>query len=92
MGLKDSKSIARIVVHPTDPKTAYVAAMGDLWNFGGERGCYKTTDAGKNWTKLTKGLPPGEMGRIAIAVDFKAKPTRVYASMAFARSGTQIMT
>ncbi len=29
VGLKTSKTIARIVVHPTDPKTAWVAVMGD---------------------------------------------------------------
>lgn len=51
-GLQDSKTIARIVVHPSDPNTAYVAAMGDLWNWGGERGCYKTTDGDATW-KLT---------------------------------------
>ncbi len=51
-GLKDSRAIARIVVHPNDPKTAYVAAMGDLWNWGGERGCYKTTDGGATWTLI----------------------------------------
>jgi len=48
-GLQDSKSIARIVVPLGDPKTAYVAAEGDLWNWGGELGCYKTTDGGTTW-------------------------------------------
>jgi hypothetical protein len=38
VGLRNSKTIARIVVHPTDPKTAWVAAMGDLWNDSAERG------------------------------------------------------
>ncbi len=37
-GLRNSKTIARIVVHPTDPKTAYVAAMADLWGPSAERG------------------------------------------------------
>lgn len=54
VGLKDSKTIARIVVHPTDPATAWVAAMGDLWQPGGERGCYKTSDAGQTWTAVLK--------------------------------------
>ena len=53
-GLRDTRFIPRIVVHPTDPKTAYVCALGDLWNFGGERGLYKTTDAGTTW-KLVLG-------------------------------------
>ena len=49
VGLKESKTIAKIAVHPTDSNTAWVAAMGDLWSSGGERGLYKTTDGGKNW-------------------------------------------
>ena len=44
VGLKESRAIARIVVHPTKPEVAYVAAMGNLWKDGGERGLYKTTD------------------------------------------------
>jgi photosystem II stability/assembly factor-like uncharacterized protein len=48
-GLTTSRAIARIVVHPNDPATAYVAAVGNLWAPGGERGLYKTTDGGKSW-------------------------------------------
>src|SRR3954447_8116542 len=44
VGLKDSRTIARIVVDPKNPDVAYVAAMGHLWSDGGERGLYKTTD------------------------------------------------
>ncbi|MBI1750919.1 MAG: hypothetical protein HY234_11545 [Acidobacteria bacterium] len=51
-GLKNSRTIARIVVHPSDPKTAWVAAVGDLWNFGGDRGLYKTTDGGATWKRV----------------------------------------
>ncbi|MGE5208339.1 MAG: WD40/YVTN/BNR-like repeat-containing protein, partial [Alphaproteobacteria bacterium] len=47
VGLKESRAIARIVVDPKKPETAYVAAMGNLWKDGGERGLFKTTDAGK---------------------------------------------
>jgi photosystem II stability/assembly factor-like uncharacterized protein len=50
MGLKETQSIARIVVHPTDPNTAYVAAIGHLFGPNKERGLYKTTDGGRNWT------------------------------------------
>ena len=49
VGLKSSRTIARIVAHPQDSATAYVAAMGDLWNSGGERGLYKTTNRGQSW-------------------------------------------
>src|SRR4030095_133845 len=45
VGLKNSRTIARIVVDPKKPDVAYVAAMGNLWADGGERGLFKTTDA-----------------------------------------------
>jgi photosystem II stability/assembly factor-like uncharacterized protein len=51
MGLKDTHHIGRIVVHPTDPRTVFVAALGDLWGPNKERGVYKSTDGGVNWTQ-----------------------------------------
>ncbi len=51
-GLRDSKVIARIIVDPNDYSTVYVAALGSLWGPGGERGVYKTTDGGQNWTRV----------------------------------------
>jgi photosystem II stability/assembly factor-like uncharacterized protein len=51
MGLRDSKQIARIIVDPTDFNVVYVAAPGNLWGGGGERGVYKTTDGGMTWTR-----------------------------------------
>jgi photosystem II stability/assembly factor-like uncharacterized protein len=49
VGLKTSEHIGKIIVHPKDPDTVYVAAQGPLWSSGGERGLYKTTDGGKTW-------------------------------------------
>src|SRR5262249_30210791 len=46
VGLKESRTIPRIVVDPKKPDVAYVAAMGNLWKDGGERGLFKTTDVG----------------------------------------------
>ena len=54
VGLAGSRAIPRIVVHPKEPATAWVAAMGDLWNPGGERGLFKTTDGGKTWKAVLK--------------------------------------
>ena len=50
MGLKDTQSIARVVVHPRDPNIVYVAAVGHLFGPNPERGLFKTTDGGKTWT------------------------------------------
>ncbi len=52
MGLKNSEHIANIVVDPTDPNTIWVAAYGPVWSDGGERGVYKSTDGGENWTRV----------------------------------------
>jgi photosystem II stability/assembly factor-like uncharacterized protein len=50
-GLGESEHIGRIVVHPHDGNVVWVAAQGPLWRSGGERGVYKTTDAGKTWRR-----------------------------------------
>ena len=39
---------------PGDSNTVYVAALGQLWGENPERGVYKTTDGGKNWTQSLK--------------------------------------
>src|SRR5204862_6512761 len=60
IGLKNSRAIARIVVDPKKPEVAYVAAMGNLWTDGGERGLFKTTDAGKSWKLTLQAAAPHE--------------------------------
>src|SRR5947208_12031759 len=52
MGLKDTRSIGRIVLHPTNPDIVYVAALGHLWGTNPERGIYKTTDGGKTSSRV----------------------------------------
>ena len=52
MGLRASKQIARILVDPVDFNVVYVAALGDLWAAGGDRGVFKTTDGGQNWQRV----------------------------------------
>ncbi|MGH9866091.1 MAG: WD40/YVTN/BNR-like repeat-containing protein, partial [Candidatus Acidiferrales bacterium] len=52
VGLKHSEHIGRVVIDPKDTNTVYVAAAGPLWSGGGDRGLYKTTDAGKTWNKV----------------------------------------
>ncbi len=52
MGLKSSEHIGKILIHPENPDIVYVAAIGPLWSKGGERGLYKTTDGGINWTPV----------------------------------------
>jgi len=52
MGLKDSGHISMIRFHPEDSNIVYVAAQGPLWNPGGDRGLYRSTDGGANWERI----------------------------------------
>ncbi len=49
LGLEETHHIGRIILHPTDPNTVWVAAVGHLYSPNKERGIYKTTDGGKTW-------------------------------------------
>ena len=49
VGLPESDKIARIVVDPKKPDTAYVAVLGREWGPSEERGLFKTTDVGETW-------------------------------------------
>jgi photosystem II stability/assembly factor-like uncharacterized protein len=52
MGLRESFQIGRIIIHPTDPNTVYVGALGRLYGPNAERGVFKTTDGGNTWEKV----------------------------------------
>ena len=49
MGLKSSEHIAKILVDPRNSQVVFVAAQGPLWKEGGDRGLFKSADAGKTW-------------------------------------------
>ena len=88
VGLKESRTIARIVVHSKNPETAYVAAMGHLWVDGGERGLFKTTDAGKTWKAVLQASGPaaGRTGCGDVVLD-PSNPEVIYAAL-YARQRT----
>jgi photosystem II stability/assembly factor-like uncharacterized protein len=52
LGLKDTRHIIRIVIHPKNPDIVWVAAIGHLFGPNEERGVFKTMDAGKTWKKV----------------------------------------
>jgi len=52
MGLEKTKAIHRIIIHPDDPNTVFVGAIGSPWGEQEDRGVYKTTDGGKTWKKI----------------------------------------
>jgi len=68
-----------------NPEVIYASAyqrrrsVGQLIGGGPEGGIYKSTNAGKTWTKLSKGLPAGDMGRIALTTDPRKSPATMFA-------------
>ncbi len=77
MGLEKTQHIGRIVVHPKDPNTVYVAALGAAWGSNPERGLYKTVDGGKTW-QLVKFIS-NKAGFVDVALDPR-NPDVVYAA------------
>ena len=70
MGLDDTHSIGRIIIHPDNPDVVFVAAAGHLWGYSGDRGLYKTENGGRTWTKITNGLPDdGRTGAIDMIIN-----------------------
>jgi photosystem II stability/assembly factor-like uncharacterized protein len=77
IGLKDSRHIVRIVVHPKDPNIVWVAALGHLFGPSQERGIYKTIDGGKTWKRV---LFSDELSGAADLVMEPGNPQVLYAS------------
>src|SRR5689334_17071898 len=78
MGLTDSQTIARILVHPANPDIVYVAASGHEWTDNEMRGVFKTTNGGRSWEKILYKSP--RTGAIDLAMDPR-DPNTLYASM-----------
>ncbi|MCC3859949.1 VPS10 domain-containing protein [Pseudemcibacter aquimaris] len=77
MGLHTSEHIGKILIDPRDSDVVYVAAQGPLWDKGGERGLYKTTDGGENWELI---LEISEHTGISDVVFHDSDPDTIYAS------------
>lgn len=52
IGLKDSRHIPRIRIHPKNPDLVYAAVLGDLFKPTEERGVYRSEDGGKTWKRV----------------------------------------
>jgi len=78
IGLENSGSIGRMVVHPTNPDVVYVAAMGRLFSDGSQGGVFKTEDGGETWEQ--KLFVSDSTGAIDIVIN-PEDPDIVYAAM-----------
>ena len=80
-----------LVMDISSPETLYATAYDRrrwAWSFrtaGPGSGIYKTTDSGRTWKKLTKGLPDGFLGKIGLAI-YPKNPNILYATIDNANS------
>ncbi|MFM7645251.1 MAG: WD40/YVTN/BNR-like repeat-containing protein [Sphingomonadales bacterium] len=82
--LDENTGCADLAVSPRDPNIM----LASFWQFrrqpfsfysGGKgSGLFRSTDGGKTWSKVTTGLPEGEMGRIVISIN-PSKPQEILA-------------
>ena len=52
VGLKDTRHIGAVIIHPTNPDIVFVAALGHAYGPNPDRGIYRTRDGGKTWEKV----------------------------------------
>ncbi len=52
MGLDSTGRVARIVIHPQNPDIVFVCAQGHNYGTQQDKGVYRTTDGGNNWTQV----------------------------------------
>jgi photosystem II stability/assembly factor-like uncharacterized protein len=52
VGLRDTRQISRVRIHPQNPDIAFVAAQGHAWGPNPDRGVFRTLDGGKSWSKV----------------------------------------
>lgn len=76
-GLAESHHIGRVILHPNDPNTLWVAVLGHLYSPNQERGVYKTTDGGKNWQRVL--FANQNAGAIDLVID-PSNPDILYAA------------
>ncbi|MDE2866015.1 MAG: glycosyl hydrolase [Gemmatimonadota bacterium] len=85
--ISENTGIADVAMDPRDPDVLYAVAfqrrrhVGVLVAGGPESGVWKSTDGGETWRDITRGLPAGDLGRIALAVS-PIDPDVLYANAA----------
>src|SRR5687767_1047576 len=77
-GLPDAGQIGSVIVHPTNPDTVWLAALGSPFGPNDERGVFKTTDGGKTWKKTL--FVNDSTGARVLAIN-PANPNELYAGM-----------
>ena len=75
-GLKEVGQIGQLKIHPKNPDIAYVAAIGQPFGWGPDRGVYRTRDGGKTWQKVL--FINDQTGVVSVAINW-SNPNEIYA-------------
>ena len=78
VGLKDTRQIGALIVHPKNADIVLVAALGHAFGPNDERGVFRTADGGRTWTRVL--YKDRDTGAIDVAFD-PGNPNTVYASL-----------
>jgi len=76
-GLKKSRHVPRIAIHPTNSNIVYAGVLGNIYKPTQERGVYKSTDGGKTWRKTL--FANANAGVVDLIID-PTNPRILYAS------------
>jgi photosystem II stability/assembly factor-like uncharacterized protein len=77
-GLAESQHIGKVLIHPTQPNTVFVAVVGHLFSPNKDRGVYKTTDGGSHFKQVL--FVDDNTGAVDLAID-PVNPQVMYAAM-----------
>jgi photosystem II stability/assembly factor-like uncharacterized protein len=77
-GLRDTRTISKVVIDPKDPNIVYAASLGHVFAPNADRGVFKTTDGGKTWSKIL--FVDANTGAVDLVMDPKNHDV-LYASM-----------
>jgi photosystem II stability/assembly factor-like uncharacterized protein len=86
LGIDENTGVVDVAIDPSDPNIMYAASYQrrrrPFGFHGGGPGSalWKSTDGGRNWSKLDNGLPTGDYGRIGISI-YRSDPNIVYISL-----------
>ena len=78
MGLADTRHIGKVRIHPNDPNTVFVAALGHAFGKNEERGVFKSTDGGETWRKVL--YKSDKAGAVDLSID-PNNPRIIYATI-----------
>ena len=78
VGLRETRHIGKVRVHPRNPDVAWVAALGHAFGPNPERGVFKTTDGGETWRQVL--FVSEKAGAVDLSVD-ETNPRILYATI-----------